>query len=181
MIESRRGGDVTRADVEAMVNTVNCVGAMGRGVALAVKNSFPAVYAGYRRDCGIGLSCSGTPDRSIGPGKDQSAPRCCMPGSECEHHRVRPGSVILRATGRPGLTTVVDFPTKRHWNAPSLLADVLAGLPALAEAVRTRGFTSIAVPPLGCGNGGLDWREVRPHVVAALAGLDCRIVLFDPA
>src|SRR5438270_13512920 len=77
---------------------------------------------------------------------------------------------------------IINFPTKRHWKGKSKLGDIQAGLKALNEEVRRLGIRSIAIPPLGCGNGGLEWSEVRPLIEAAFADLpDVRVVLFGPA
>jgi O-acetyl-ADP-ribose deacetylase (regulator of RNase III) len=76
---------------------------------------------------------------------------------------------------------IINFPTKRHWRSPSRLEDVEAGLQALVGEIKTRGIRSIAIPPLGCGNGGLDWKDVRPLIEQALAPLqDVDIRLYSP-
>jgi O-acetyl-ADP-ribose deacetylase (regulator of RNase III) len=77
---------------------------------------------------------------------------------------------------------IINFPTKQHWRHPSRLAYVRDGLQDLTARVRELGIRSIAIPPLGCGNGGLDWADVRPLVVGAFAPLaEVRVVLFEPA
>ena len=173
-------GDLFATDAEAIVNTVNCVGAQGRGVALGVKTRWPGAYAAYRRDCGIGLACDGGRDPSVGPGPDGRAAPCCAPGLGCRTHRVRPGVVIARPTGGAGVSTILDLPTKRHWREASRLADVVAGLADLARVARELGIRSLAVPPPGCGNGGLSWSVVGPHAVAALRDLDARVTFHAP-
>lgn len=76
---------------------------------------------------------------------------------------------------------IINFPTEKHWRQPSKLEYVIAGLPSLVEQVRQRGIKSIAVPPLGCGSGGLAWSDVRPRIEEAFSGLDdVRVVLFAP-
>ncbi len=75
---------------------------------------------------------------------------------------------------------LVNFPTKKHWRNPSKLSYVTDGLRALVEEIRRLKLSSIAVPALGCGNGGLEWNVVRPLIVDALGGLDIRVVLFGP-
>lgn len=177
-------GNLFDTDAAAIVNTVNCVGAMGAGIALGVKNRWPATYTAYRRDCGIGLSCAGGSDSAIGPQRHQAAPPCCAPGLTCQVHRVRPGGAIVRPTLTPGpIRFVIDLPTKRHWHGPSLLSDVAAGIPALAAAITRLALPSVAIPPLGCGNGGLDWTQVRSLLIAGLAPLaavDIRIYAAGP-
>ena len=149
MIELTRG-DILRSDVEALVNTVNCVGVMGRGIALQFRKAFPENFAAYQ--------------------------------AACERGEVQPGRMMVYDLGRlanPRL--VINFPTKRHWKGKSRMEDVEAGLEALVREVRLRGIRSIAVPPLGCGLGGLDWREVRPKIEAAFRDLpEVKVLLYEP-
>ncbi len=145
-----KAGDILAEDVEALVNTVNCVGIMGRGIALQFKKAFPANFEAY--------------------------------AAACERGEVKPGRMFVFETG--ALTNpryIVNFPTKRHWRGQSRMADVEAGLKALAAEVRARNIRSIAVPPLACGLGGLAWDDVRPRIEAALAGFDgLDAVVFRP-
>jgi O-acetyl-ADP-ribose deacetylase (regulator of RNase III) len=75
---------------------------------------------------------------------------------------------------------VINFPTKQHWRDPSKLEYIESGLVDLVARVRDLGITSIAIPPLGCGLGGLDWADVKPLIVDAFAPLPVRVVLFEP-
>jgi len=150
MIELTRG-DIFKVDAEAIVNTVNCVGVMGRGLALQFKHSFPENFRVYE--------------------------------AACKRGEVRPGHMLVVETGQ--LTNpryLVNFPTKRHWRDDSRLSDIEEGLEALVAEVKRRTIQSIAVPPLGCGLGGLDWRDVRPRIERAFAGVPgARVLLFEPA
>ena len=150
MIELTQG-NLLEADVEALVNTVNLEGTMGKGIALQFARAFPEIVAPYEAACGSG---------AIAPGK-------------------------LQAIERPGLVNpkfILNFPTKRHWRGKSRLADIDSGLLDLVRIVRERGIRSIAVPPLGCGFGGLNWNDVRPRIERALESLsDVRVLLFEPA
>jgi O-acetyl-ADP-ribose deacetylase (regulator of RNase III) len=86
-----------------------------------------------------------------------------------------------RAATLAGSRLIVNFPTKRHWRHPSRLSYVQAGLVSLRDVVVREDLASIAIPPLGCGNGGLDWVQVRPLIAAtfcALPGVD--VQLFEP-
>jgi len=149
MVELVRG-DILQADTEALVNTVNCVGAMGRGIALQFRKAFPDNYAAYKAACG--------------------------------RKELRPGMMFVHELGRMvGPRAVINFPTKRHWRARSRLEDIEAGLRALVDEVRERGIRSIAIPPLGCGLGGLAWGDVRPMVEDAFHALpEVRVLLFEP-
>jgi O-acetyl-ADP-ribose deacetylase (regulator of RNase III) len=100
----------------------------------------------------------------------------------CKTGQVQPGRmhVFERKDTLPP-RFIINFPTKRHWRNPSRLEDIEAGLRALAEEVQRRNILSIAVPPLGCGNGGLDWQNVLPCIKAALGPLpNVRVLVFSP-
>ncbi|HUT94380.1 MAG TPA: macro domain-containing protein [Thermoguttaceae bacterium] len=150
MIESRTG-DVLQADAEALVNTVNCVGVMGRGIALQFRKEFPENYAAYKKACDRG--------------------------------ELRPGRMFVFKLSRfENPRYVINFPTKRHWKGKSRIEDVQAGLEALVEEIRARGIKSVAVPPLGCGLGGLKWSQVRPMIEEAFGALpDVDVLVFEPA
>lgn len=143
-------GDILTADADALVNTVNCVGVMGRGIALQFKRSFPANFKAYAETCKAGA--------------------------------VEPGRMFVFETGR--LTSpryIINFPTKRHWRAKSRLQDIEAGLDDLVRVLEARKIRSVAIPPLGCGLGGLDWSDVYPLIEAALAGVpSVDALIFEP-
>jgi O-acetyl-ADP-ribose deacetylase (regulator of RNase III) len=100
----------------------------------------------------------------------------------CARGEVVPGRMFTVEVGDlTGPRWIVNFPTKRHWRDPSLMADIEAGLPALAAEIRAKGMRSIAVPALGCGLGGLDWAAVKPRIAGALGGLDgVEVLVFEP-
>lgn len=131
MINVRRG-NILNDDAVALVNTVNCVGIMGKGLALAFKSQWPAMYEAYRSDCNRKL---------VRPGK--------------MHLWVTPGDITANSH------LIVNFPTKLHWHDPSKLEWIEAGLLDLASVVAQLQISSIAIPPLGCGLGGLDWTVVE--------------------
>lgn len=143
-------GNLLEADTEALVNTVNTVGVMGKGIALQFKRAFPENYEAYRR--------------------------------ACEQEQVQLGEMFVFETGRLDPPRyIINFPTKGHWRSKSKLDDIEAGLASLAAVIREREIHSIAVPPLGCGNGGLDWEDVRPRIEAALDGLEgVDVRLYEP-
>ena len=147
-------GDLLAADADALVNPVNCVGQMGKGLALAFKQRFPELTEGYKAACKTG---------ELAPGKVFTQDLQLLRGSI-----TRPRYII-------------NFPTKRHWRSKSRLEDIEAGLSDLAATVMRLDIASIAVPPLGCGLGGLDWAEVRPRIEAAFQTLpNVRCLLFEP-
>ena len=149
MIELTRG-NLLEAEAEALVNTVNCIGHMGKGIALQFKQAFPANFKAYQAACRAG--------------------------------EVTPGKMLITDNGSlVNPRYIINFPTKRHWRGQSRLEDIAAGLQALVVEVQRLGVRSIAVPPLGCGLGGLDWGVVRPMIEQAFSALpDVRILLFEP-
>jgi len=143
-------GNLLEADAEALVNTVNCVGFMGKGIALQFKQAWPENFEAYAKACTAG--------------------------------QVRPGRMFIWETGRMiNPKFIINFPTKRNWRGKSRIEDIKSGLRALIVDVRRLGIRTIAVPPLGCGNGGLDWQEVRPLIEEAFAEVpDVNVFLYSP-
>jgi O-acetyl-ADP-ribose deacetylase (regulator of RNase III) len=150
MIEEGQGNLLT-ADVEALVNTVNTVGVMGKGIALQFKRAYPAVYKEYK--------------------------------AACARDEVKLGQMFVVDTGAMGPRRyVINFPTKQHWRTPSRLEDVRSGLDDLVRVTNELGVRSIAIPALGCGNGGLKWAAVRPLIERACARMpDVRALVFAPS
>lgn len=149
MVEYKRG-NLLEADAEALVNTVNCVGVMGKGIALQFKQAFPQNYEEYRK--------------------------------VCKAEQLEPGKVLVHRTGLFGNPRfIINFPTKRHWRGKSRIEDVRSGLAALIDTVQRLEIKSIAVPPLGCGYGGLEWTEVRPLIEDAFRSVPgVRVLVFEP-
>jgi O-acetyl-ADP-ribose deacetylase (regulator of RNase III) len=144
-------GNILDADAEALVNTVNTVGVMGKGIALQFRKAFPDILTPYQEACRNG---------DLRPGRVQVLDR---------------GAIL-----QPRY--IINFPTKRHWRDNSRLDDIDAGLRSLVDEVRKRGIRSIAVPPLGCGLGGLAWSDVLPMIRGALGEMpDIEVALFAPA
>ncbi|MFG1882779.1 macro domain-containing protein [Micromonospora sp. NPDC049102] len=143
-------GDLLTAEADALVNAVNTVGVMGKGIALQFKRAYPANYAAYR--------------------------------TACRENHVALGRMFVFESTRLGPRRyVINFPTKGHWRANSKLDDIRAGLSDLVRVVRERKITSVAMPALGCGNGGLNWEDVRPLIEGAFAETpDVRVLLFRP-
>lgn len=143
-------GNLLETDAEALVNTVNTEGVMGKGIALQFKKKFPEMYEAYRAACEAG---------EVGPGRMH----------------------VFEQRGSLNPRYIFNFPTKRHWRSPSRMEDIHTGFAALKEEIEKRGVRSVALPSLGCGNGGLAWRDVRPAIESALGDLSgVRVMLFPP-
>lgn len=149
MIEITKG-NLIETDAEALVNTVNCVGYMGKGIALQFKKAFPENFRVYEQ--------------------------------ACKKKQVKPGKMFVFETGSMlNPKYIINFQTKRHWRGKSKLEDIESGLKALVKEIRERSIRSVAVPPLGCGLGGLDWEVVRPMIEEAFLELpDVQVCLFEP-
>jgi O-acetyl-ADP-ribose deacetylase (regulator of RNase III)/uncharacterized protein YwgA len=143
-------GDIFQSKAEALVNTVNTVGVMGKGIALQFKEAFPVNNKKYIEAC---------KNKELFPGKLLA---------------IWDTNLLL------GRKLIINFPTKIHWRHPSKYEYIEKGLAALRELLETEKVKSIAIPPLGCGHGGLDWIKVRPMIESYLQGLPHDIYLFEP-
>jgi O-acetyl-ADP-ribose deacetylase (regulator of RNase III) len=147
-------GNLFEAEAEALVNTVNTVGVMGKGVALQFSRQFPEIVPAYKTAC---------KDETLDIGRVQVVP-------------------LALIGGIGGPKYVINFPTKKHWKGDSKIEYVEAGLRSLRSEVERLRIRSIAIPPLGCGLGGLNWTEVRIRIVEALSDLaDVRVLVYEPA
>ena len=142
-------GNLLEADADALVNTVNTVGVMGKGIALQFKNAFPTNFTEYER--------------------------------ACKRDEVRLGAMfVFDASRLMRPRWIINFPTKKHWRSRSRLSDIEAGLVDLRRVIKELDISSIAIPPLGCGNGGLDWSDVRPRIERSLQDLGVTVLLYPP-
>lgn len=143
-------GNMLDSQCQAIVNTVNCLGVMGKGVALQVKRRFPEASKTYVKVAKAG--------------------------------ELHPGDVLATRDSTDGEPRwVLHFATKGDWRKPSQLEWIRSGLKRLADLVRELEIRSIAIPPVGCGNGGLDWNIVRPLVVEAMEAVsEVRVELYEP-
>jgi O-acetyl-ADP-ribose deacetylase (regulator of RNase III)/uncharacterized protein YwgA len=139
-------GDLFASRAQTLVNTVNCVGVMGKGVAEQFKARFPAMFDDYK--------------------------------SRSDRKAVRLGEPYLYRDSSDA--QIVNFPTKDHWRSPSRLADIERGLDHLVAHIADWEITSLALPPLGCGNGGLEWSEVGPLIWRKLHDLPIDIEVYAP-
>lgn len=138
-------GNLFASHMQTIVNTVNCVGVMGKGIALAFKNKFPDMYEDYK--------------------------------SRCNRREVRTGYPYLY---RSLTHQIILFPTKEHWRENSKLTYVTEGLAKILENKERWNLQSLAIPPLGCGNGKLDWGVVRPIMVRELSKLGIPVEIYVP-
>ncbi len=143
-------GNLLASDAEALVNTVNTVGVMGKGIALMFKERFPDNFKAYQ--------------------------------AACKAQELRVGRMLVVPRNRLGDPKwIINFPTKEHWRSPSRIEWVEAGLRDLVQVIEREGIRSIAIPPLGAGNGKLDWHDVRPLIEQAFTPLqDVQVTVFEP-
>jgi O-acetyl-ADP-ribose deacetylase (regulator of RNase III) len=143
-------GNLLEADTEAIVNTVNTVGVMGKGIALQFKEAYPDNYKAYVVACKAG--------------------------------DVRIGHMFsTRNTKLTGPKWIINFPTKQDWKHRTKIEWIIEGLGDLKRFVKQENIRSIAIPPLGCGNGGLPWGRVRHEIIVAMGDLDgVDVAVYEP-
>ncbi|HEV8720525.1 MAG TPA: macro domain-containing protein [Candidatus Binatia bacterium] len=139
-------GDILQSKAQTLINTVNCVGIMGKGIALEFKNRFPEMFKDY--------------------------------AERCERKEVKPGVPYLYKTLLP--PQIINFPTKDHWKSVSRIADIERGLQLLVRHYKNWGITSLAIPPLGCGNGQLEWKAVGPLIYRYASQMEIPVELYAP-
>jgi O-acetyl-ADP-ribose deacetylase (regulator of RNase III)/uncharacterized protein YwgA len=139
-------GDILQSKAQTLINTVNCVGVMGKGIALEFKKRFPEMFDDY--------------------------------AERCVRKDVKPGVPYLYKTLFP--PQIINFPTKDHWKSVSRIADIDRGLQLLVTHYKEWGVTSLAIPPLGCGNGQLEWKAVGPLIYRYASQMDIPIELYAP-
>lgn len=143
-------GDLLQSEAEALVNTVNTVGVMGKGIALQFKEAFLNNNKAYIKAC---------KEKELEPGKLLA---------------------VWDQNLQLGKKLIINFPTKVHWRQPSRYEYIEKGLVALRELLIREKIKSVAIPPLGSGNGGLDWTRVRPMIEQSLRDLDTDIIIYEP-
>ncbi|MEA3448983.1 MAG: macro domain-containing protein [Bacteroidota bacterium] len=149
MIQFKKG-NILKAETEALVNTVNTVGVMGKGIALAFKKAFPDNFKSYKK--------------------------------ACDKEKLKIGELLITQTGRITPKYIINFPTKVHWKEKSKLEYIEQGMKKLVQVIEEEEIQSIALPPLGCGNGGLDWQEVKKVMLNELSRLpeNIELIIFEP-
>lgn len=143
-------GNLLESDAQALVNTVNTVGVMGKGIALQFKNQFPDNYKIYAK--------------------------------ACKENQFQIGQLLITTEHSllKGDKIIINFPTKTDWRKPSELSYIEKGIIQLVEEIKIRNIKSIAIPPLGAGNGGLDWDKVRKMMEYYLKDVDADITIYQP-
>lgn len=143
-------GNLLEAKTDALVNTVNTVGVMGKGIALQFKERFPNNFKIY--------------------------------ASACKKGEVAVGKLlVVKEHTFHGDKLIINFPTKTEWFKESQYNYIESGLKELAKVIKNYQIKSIAIPPLGCGNGGLKWEKVKPLMDKYLSDLtDVNIIIFEP-
>ena len=139
-------GDIFQSKAVTLVNTVNCVGIMGKGIAETFKKKYPQMFQDYKNRCEAGQ---------------------LKPGRPYYYHDL---------TG----ISIINFPTKDHWRSSSKLSYIKDGLAWFVKNYQELEITSIAFPPLGCGNGGLTWDIVGPIMYQYLHDLPIEIEIYAP-
>ncbi len=143
-------GNLMNSEAEALVNTVNTVGVMGKGIALQFKEEFPHNFTIYANACRSGEFVPGT-------------------------------LLITKEKNSAGEEkTIINFPTKKHWKNHSKYEYIKDGLAELTKVINEYKIASIAIPPLGCGNGGLKWDVVKKMMEDTLGNIDIDICIYEP-
>ena len=132
------------SSAQTVVNTVNTVGVMGKGLAAAFKERYPEMFHDYK--------------------------------NVCKNGSLEPGSSWL---WKGDDQWVLNLATKKHWRNPSKIEYVRDGLIEFRRNFESAGIREIAFPRLGCGNGGLEWKEVKPLMVNHLHDLPVTVYIHD--
>lgn len=143
-------GNLLDAETEALVNTVNIVGVMGKGIALQFKENFPQNYKEYIAAC---------KSKQLMPGK----------------------LLVVKELTLEGEKIIINFPTKTEWFLKSKYEYIESGLKELINVIKEYNIKSIAIPPLGCGNGGLKWEKVKSLMENYLGNIEnVEIIIYEP-
>jgi len=144
-------GNLLDSEAEALVNTVNTIGVMGKGIALQFKNMFPNNFKMY--------------------------------SNACKNKEVKVGQLLVIEDEAllTGKKIIINFPTKTNWRLPSEYQYIEEGLVELVKVIKDKKIKSIAIPPLGSGNGGLDWNKVKKILYKHLSDVVCDIYIYEPS
>jgi O-acetyl-ADP-ribose deacetylase (regulator of RNase III) len=137
-------GNILDSRMQSRVNTINCVGVMGKGIALSFKQKYPEMFNDYKK--------------------------------RCQLNQVKLGHPYIYSENNSRY--IINFPTKKHWKDDSKLEWIEAGLKQLVINIKKWKITSLAIPPLGCTNGGLKWKDVRPLIYFYLSPIGIPIEIY---
>jgi len=143
-------GNILDSNAEALINTVNTVGVMGKGIALQFKKAYPNNYKAYNQ--------------------------------ACKNEQVEIGKLFVTKDGNvsTGDKIIINFPTKKDWRKPSEYEYIQRGLEDLLNVIDTYKIKSLAIPPLGAGNGGLEWEKVKKIIEQYLSNLNIEVIIYEP-
>ena len=143
-------GNILESNAEALINTVNIVGVMGKGIALQFKKAYHNNYKAYVE--------------------------------ACKRNEIEIGSlfVVKDSNLNSGEKYIINFPTKKDWRKPSEYSFIETGLDDLIRVLKKYKIQSVAIPPLGAGNGGLEWEKVKRIIEQKLGKLEIEIIVYEP-
>jgi O-acetyl-ADP-ribose deacetylase (regulator of RNase III)/uncharacterized protein YwgA len=143
-------GNILESDAQALINTVNTVGVMGKGIALQFKKAYFNNFKAY--------------------------------SEACKRKEVQVGKLFVTKDSNlnSGEKYIINFPTKTDWRKPSEYSYIESGLDDLINVLTSNNIKSVAIPPLGAGNGGLDWEKVKRIIEDKLGKLDMEIIVYEP-
>jgi O-acetyl-ADP-ribose deacetylase (regulator of RNase III) len=144
-------GDIFSSGCQALVCPVNTVGVMGKGLALAFKERYPAYFKAYQE--------------------------------LCRRKQIHLGNIVPFVLPQPEGSTkvIISFATKSHWTEKSQDWVIKFSLTDLSRLITQQGYESVAVPAVGCGEGGLAWKEIRPMIEAALGHFKWQTIkVYEP-
>ncbi len=160
-------GNLFESQTQTLVNTVNCVGIMGKGIALEFKKRFPEMFRDYEQRCKRGEVILGRPYLYKPHGS------LLKNSNQC--------SFLPNEDNRPGSDKwILNFPTKDHWRSLAQLGSIIEGVQFLLDHYKEWGIRSLAMPPLGCGEGQLEWRVIGPTLYRYLKKMDIPVELYAP-
>jgi O-acetyl-ADP-ribose deacetylase (regulator of RNase III) len=144
-------GNILESNADALINTVNTVGVMGKGIALQFKKAYHNNYKAYV--------------------------------DACERNEIEIGKlfVVKDLNLSSGEKYIINFPTKKDWRKPSEYSFIDTGLNDLIRVLKEYNIQSVAIPPLGAGNGGLEWEKVKKLIEHKLSNLDVEIIVYEPS
>lgn len=139
-------GDILQSSAICLVNTVNCEGFMGKGIAYQFKEKYPENNKNYVTACKSG--------------------------------KFSVGEILFFVENEK---LIANFPTKNKWREKSQYSYIETGLKALKKGLIENKISSVAIPPLGCGNGGLDWNEVKKMITETFQNLPIDVIIYEPS